>query len=280
MSASIWRDNMGAVVSPNINARVSWFRKRFRYQASTGRWFNRKETMKRSEINTLIRDAETFFCAHQFALPPFASWTPDHWDHIGREADEIRKRALGWDITDFGSGDFQRIGLLLCTIRNGDVNDQRNSKCYAEKIMIVRERQLTPWHFHWNKIEDIINRGGGNLVMELAWSAADESGLDDPDVEVCCDGVVRTVHARGHVLLTPGESITLPPKLAHQFYGEPGHGMVLVGEVSKTNDDSNDNCFLNAGGRFPAIEEDEPPYRLLCHEYPSAARGGPNTQST
>ena len=134
--------------------------------------------------------------------------------------------------------------------------------------MIVRENQITPWHFHWNKIEDIINRGGGNLVMELAWSTSDESGLDDREVQVSCDGVTQTLTAGSSVVLEPGQSITLPPKLCHQFYGQPGQGLVLVGEVSKTNDDSNDNCFLNAGGRFPAVEEDEPPYRLLCNEYP------------
>ena len=119
--------------------------------------------MKRSEINALIREAETFFDQHHFRLPPFARWTAEEWHEKGHEADEIRRRALGWDITDFGSGDFEREGLLLCTLRNGDLNDPDELKCYAEKVMIVRENQITPWHFHWNKIEDIINRGGGNL---------------------------------------------------------------------------------------------------------------------
>ena len=31
-----------------------------------------------------------------------------------------------------------------------------------------------------------------------------------------------------------------------------------------------DNRFLNPLGRFPTIEEDEAPYRLLCNEYPPA----------
>ncbi len=226
--------------------------------------------MKRSEINALIRDAEAFFAAHQFALPPFARWSPDDWQNKGPEANEIRQRALGWDITDFGSGDFEREGLLLCAIRNGDVSNPNEVKCYAEKIMIVRENQVTPRHFHWNKIEDIINRGGGNLVMELAWATADESGVEDREVQVSCDGVLKTIAANAHIVLSPGESITLPPGLAHQFFGQPGHGKVLVGEVSKTNDDSNDNCFINGAGRFPTIDEDEPPYRLLCNEYPPA----------
>ena len=30
------------------------------------------------------------------------------------------------------------------------------------------------------------------------------------------------------------------------------------------------HCYLPHMGRFPAIEEDEAPYRLLCNEYPVA----------
>jgi len=49
-----------------------------------------------------------------------------------------------------------------------------------------------------------------------------------------------------------------------------GSGAVLLGEVSQCNDDNTDNRFYEKVGRFPAIEEDEPPYRLLCDEYPPA----------
>ena len=30
------------------------------------------------------------------------------------------------------------------------------------------------------------------------------------------------------------------------------------------------HLFLKPLGRFPTVEEDEPPYRLLCTEYPKA----------
>ena len=33
------------------------------------------------------------------------------------------------------------------------------------------------------------------------------------------------------------------------------------------NDDENDNRFYEKLGRFPEVEEDEPPYRLVCTEY-------------
>jgi D-lyxose ketol-isomerase len=124
-------------------------------------------------------------------------------------------------------------------------------------------------HFHWAKTEDIINRGGGNLVVRLH-NADPDDNLADTEVKVSTDGVVRRVPAGGEIILHPGESITLTPRLYHTFWGEPGKGKVLVGEVSTVNDDSNDNRFHQEIGRFPAIEEDAPPVRYLCSEYPKA----------
>jgi D-lyxose ketol-isomerase len=221
--------------------------------------------MRRSEINAVMRQALAFFDAHAFRLPPFAFWTPEQWRHTGPEADEIRRCGLGWDLTDFGLGDFHRTGLLLFTVRNGDPTDLEGTRPYAEKVMIVEEGQVTPWHFHASKKEDIINRGGGELVIELVRATAQRQTLDTP-VEVSLDGVRRTVPARGKVVLTPGESITLHQGLAHTFYGQKG--TVLTGEVSMVNDDHTDNYFLSPVGRFPTIEEDEAPLHLLCNEYP------------
>lgn len=225
--------------------------------------------MKRSTINQILRNAVTFFEHHQFHLPPFAHWTPEQWNHKGREADEIRHSMLGWDLTDFGTDNFFRCGLTLFTLRNGNPKDSDNPKPYAEKIMIVEEDQVTPMHFHWAKMEDIINRGGGNLMIEL-FNANDRDGLADTPVRVSTDGVLRHLQPGSILRLGPGESITLPQRLYHRFWGEPGKGKVLVGEVSAVNDDTADNRFLDSLGRFPAIEEDEPPFRLLCSEYPPA----------
>jgi D-lyxose ketol-isomerase len=227
--------------------------------------------MRRSQINAVIRDAKAFLAANRFQLPPFAHWTPEEWKRRGPEADEIRRNMLGWDLTDFGSGDFPRVGLTLFTLRNGNPENPPDHKTYAEKVMVVREGQLTPMHFHWQKMEDIIVRGGGNLVVQLYNSTESEQLDPEIPVRVTCDGVVRTVPAGGTVTLRPGESITLTPRLYHKFWGEPGQGQVLVGEVSSVNDDTADNRFLEPLGRFPAIEEDEPPLHLLCSEYPKAA---------
>jgi D-lyxose ketol-isomerase len=42
----------------------------------------------------------------------------------------------------------------------------------------------------------------------------------------------------------------------------------MVGEVSAVNDDDTDNRFYEPLPRFSTIEEDEPPYYLLCTDYP------------
>ncbi len=223
--------------------------------------------MKRSEINAAIQDAKKLFADYRISLPPFVLWTPEEWKTKGSEVQEIKDNMLGWDITDFGQGDFSKIGLFLITIRNGNqLNAKKYPKPYAEKLMVVREKQITPMHFHWNKMEDIINAGGGNLIIKLYNSTPDEK-LADTDVVVSMDGVQHTLSAGTEVRLEPGQSITLTPGLFHRFWGEEGKGTVIVREVSMCNDDSNDNCFYDPAGRFPVIEEDEAPLHLLCNEY-------------
>lgn len=223
--------------------------------------------MKRSEINTIIRQAQQFLARHQFHLPSFAWWTPEQWQTKGSEVYEVIENQLGWDITDFGSGDFSKCGLFLFTVRNGRLANLRamQGKTYAEKIMITEVGQVTPLHFHWQKTEDIINRGGGKLVVQLYHSTPDDQ-LAQTEITVSVDGVIRKVPAGGTVVLHPGESITLPPRLYHAFWGEGSR--VLVGEVSMVNDDRTDNRFHEAIGRFPQIVEDEPPLHLLTVDYP------------
>ena len=220
--------------------------------------------MKRSEINQILRNAKAFMAEKQFMLPPWAYWSVTDWKKKEEDAKEIIRNMLGWDITDFGSGDFYKRGLFLFTIRNGKLNVDK--KTYAEKIMIVEENQETPMHYHWSKMEDIINRGGGNLVIELYNSTPDNKFAATP-VHYRKDEIKGTVEAGGKVILTPGESICLEQGMYHCFYGESGRGKVLVGEVSMVNDDATDNCFYEPIGRFPTIEEDEEPLHLLVSDY-------------
>ena len=220
--------------------------------------------MKRSEINRLIDDALIFFQEMNFKLPPWGYWSPLQWKENRDDLEEIIENQLGWDLTDFGSGNFRETGLLLFTIRNGNL--LRDKKPYAEKIMIVEEEQVTPMHFHWSKMEDIINRGGGNLMIQLYPSDENENLADFP-FEVSLDGIRRRCHPGELVRLRPGESITLYQGLYHKFFGETGQGKVLVGEVSAVNDDHIDNRFHSEVGRFPDIEEDVAPTHLLVGDY-------------
>jgi D-lyxose ketol-isomerase len=223
--------------------------------------------MKRSEINKAIKDFETLAAKHGFALPPFCSYEPGSWKGFGPEYDEIRDNMLGWDVTDYGGGDFLRMGLSLVTIRNGNPSNAKYSKSYAEKLIMSYENQLSPMHFHHKKMEDIINRGGGYLMMKLYNSNPDGS-FAGTDVEVSSDGRRLRLPA-GHVMrLAPGQSVTLQPGLYHEWTAEGGS--CLIGEVSQINDDKVDNRFYTPLARFSGIEEDERAYRLLCNEYPPA----------
>ncbi len=226
--------------------------------------------MKRSEINSIMRKALEFADKMNFRLPPFVYWGPKEWETKGHEYDEVRENMLGWDITDFGSGDYYRIGLLMITLRNGNFHDkEKYVKPYAEKLLIVEEEQITPFHFHWSKMEDIINRGGGNLMVQVYGSTPDEA-LSDQPVMISMDGRNYEAPAGTIVRVAPGESITLPSGQYHKFWGEKGTGTLLIGEVSKVNDDNVDNRFLEKVGRFPDIEEDEVPLYLMYSEYPQA----------
>lgn len=107
-------------------------------------------------------------------LPPFCNFTPEEWGKKGHDYDEIRDNMLGWDITDYGLGDFDKVGFSLITIRNGNLNmKDKYTKTYAEKLLYIKEGQYSPMHFHWSKMEDIINRGGGNVLIRVYNSTKD-----------------------------------------------------------------------------------------------------------
>jgi D-lyxose ketol-isomerase len=221
--------------------------------------------MKRSEVNAILEEGDAFFKSFSYTLPPFAYLSPQALLARGRSL--IVERRMGWDITDYGTGDFANTGLFLFTVRNGLLADLQagGGMVYAEKIMISKRGQLAPMHKHAIKAEDIINRGGGNLVLELF--ASDEDGWLHPSrkVEVPVDGQIRTVDAGGLLKLEPGESVTLLPGVWHAFWGE--NADVLIGEVSTVNDDVTDNIFREEVARFASIDEDVAPNHLLVSDY-------------
>jgi len=227
--------------------------------------------LKRSEINRAVEQAAEFFDKMSVRLPAFAFWPPEQWHAVGREADEIRDCMLGWDVTDFGTGEFLRFGRTLFTLRNGQPNDPRYPKIYAEKFIFNPEGQRALLHFHVSKMEDIINRGGGNILIAV-WKAGADNRPSDKRFSLVISGVRRELSPGDIVRIEPGESICLPPRTLHQFWGEEGTGPSVSGEVSSVCDDRTDNFFLEKSERFPAVEEDEPARYLLCHEYPRARR--------
>ncbi|WP_419902017.1 D-lyxose/D-mannose family sugar isomerase [Kiloniella sp.] len=223
--------------------------------------------MKRSEVNDILMEADQFIKAKGYILPPFAYLTPDEFKAEKLKLDGITKARLGWDITDYGLGKFDELGLFLFTVRNGFAEDLKAGRgmLYAEKIMISKKDQISPMHRHNFKAEDIINRGGGDLILELFMS--DEEGNIDPEAKVVvpCDGVLKELKPGSLLKLAPGESVTLLPGVWHAFWGEKED--VLIGEVSTVNDDLTDNVFREKIGRFSNITEDVAPQHLLVSDY-------------
>ena len=223
--------------------------------------------MKRSEINSSIAWAKDLLDRNNIRLPALAYWSPDDLRKMGMRLDTVRKLELGWDITDFGSGDFDRSGAVLYTVRNGLADDPSVGVPYCEKYIVMKDGQHLPNHYHVFKSEDIINRAGGDISVRL-WNADPKSGkMLDTDVHVMMDGIENIVAPGEEIVVRKGESITLAPYIAHVFGPKQGTGDCIIGEVSKVNDDHTDNFFLDPIARFADIEEDEPPVHLLCNEY-------------
>lgn len=223
--------------------------------------------MKRSQVNETLLAADDFIRSFEYRLPPFAYIKPHDMRRRRQELSGIIDARLGWDITDYGRGKFHEMGLFLFTKRNGSLEHLKRGMgmCYAEKIMISRRDQISPMHRHIVKTEDIINRGGARLAIQMFES--DERGAlhETAPVPVVTDGIRRLLRAGETLLLDPGESVTLHPGNWHKFWGEGGD--VLIGEVSTVNDDQNDNIFHEPIGRFSDIEEDVEPVHLLVSDY-------------
>ena len=223
--------------------------------------------MKRSEINNAIEYVVDKCKDFNLPLPPFAYYSPEKWTTVGENEKEIVDNMLGWDVTDFGTGKFDQVGLTVFVFRNGNFNNSKEyPKPYCEKLLYVKDGQILPFHFHWNKTEDIINRGGGEVEITLYQSDESETFLED-DVVISMDGKKVTVPAGGKIVLHPGESVTLSPYQYHQWQGVPGTGDTFLFEVSTTNDDHVDNRFYVKQDRIPNVEEDEKPRYLMFADY-------------
>lgn len=229
--------------------------------------------MKRSLINKNILWAGDVLKQHGITLPEFAYWDMQQWRSNAANLVNIKGAMLGWDVTDFGNGNFLEVGGVLFTLRNGNFNDSSIGTPYAEKIMVLRPGQRLPIHMHKTKHEDIINRCGANYCIKL-WNTGKDGQPDcESDVEAYFDGIKKTVKAGETLVIQRGCSITLPPYLYHTFWGQEGSESAVVGEVSSVNDDNVDNHFAEPVNRFSEIEEDEPCICPLCNEYSMLEQG-------
>lgn len=188
--------------------------------------------MKRSHINQLICSASACFKKHGWTLPPNPQW----------------------DVTDFGLGKPEHFGLVL-------VNLAAEPE-YCEKLMYAKKGMTTPAHCHRSKKEDIICRWG-TLRVQL-W-AGKPSETERRELTLSVNNEPRTVNSGEAIVLHSGERVRLTQGIYHEFFPESDE--CIIGEVSTANDDLNDNCFVNPNiGRYPGIEEDEPPLVHLISE--------------
>lgn len=222
--------------------------------------------MKRSEIHRAVAWAKELLRENRFALPMFSEWSLEEWKARREEAETIIRTMRGWDVTTFGHDDFSRMGAVLFTIRNG-LPDGSCGCPYAEKLIMMKEGQVLPNHYHRQKTEDIINRGGGILLIRVFNSLPDGSVDRTGDVRILTDGMESRVPAGTDVEIARGNSMTIYPGLYHLFTPKPGCGDLIVGEVSSVNDDRTDNYFEERRPRFIPVEEDCPMLFPLCNEY-------------
>ena len=220
--------------------------------------------MKRSEINRSIQEAKILLEEYKWSLPKWAYWSKSNYESNPKLSEYLRNHQMGWDVTDFGRENFKKEGIVLFCIRNG-MQDIKNEKPYAEKLLFMQDGQVIPFHSHKIKLEDIINRGGANLVLEFVKVDDQKNPLED-EIEVTIDGEIKKIKPYEPLVLQRGESVTVDRNVYHKFYAEKGNGVAMAGEVSQVNDDKKDNYFLEPVGRFAKIEEDEEILHPLWNE--------------
>lgn len=225
--------------------------------------------MKRSVINKNITWAVEACKKLGFHLPSFAFWTNEEWEAKKDATEHMVSVMQGWDVTDYNSGDFDKVGAVLFTLRNGSIYDASRGTPYCEKIIVMKAGQTLPFHFHYSKTEDIINRAGGTLCVKVYASRPKEEGYGidtEADVNLRLDGIPVTLHAGEVVEVRNGDSITLFPYIYHEFWAKEEDGDLIIGEVSSINDDSKDNHFVEPLILDPIEEDEEAQYRL-CSGY-------------
>ena len=224
--------------------------------------------MKRSQINAAIDNAQAALKRHGIRLPAYAYWSPDDWRRAGDEYSRVTRNGLGWAVTDFGQGDFDRVGITMFDVRNGNVDRPEEGTPYGEKVFVLKPGQRLPYHFHWKKTEDIISYHGGTLMIQL-FNANDDETMNESSPGVAYFDGVRREFTAGQVFEIPhGGSVTITPKLYHRFWAKEGGDVLVGGEISTISVPKTDNRFGGNARRFVPIDEDEAPRWLMNVDYP------------
>ena len=130
--------------------------------------------MKRSRVNEIIREADAFIRSFGYVMPPFAYWTPDELQGAPAAPASSTPGSAGTSPTTArATSTSSACSCSPCATAAPPISPRGSGMLYAEKIMISRKDQLSPMHRHDVKAEDIINRGGGTLVLELFSRDAD-----------------------------------------------------------------------------------------------------------
>ncbi len=241
--------------------------------------------LKRSVVNQNIRKVRNYMRERGIPLPPFADYSIEDWKNISEEEMEIIDNMLGWDVTDFGMGNFDEYGLVLFVLRNGNVKlAEKYPKTYCEKFFLLKAGQKIPSEYHWYRTEDIINRGTGVFEVTLYNAAKEDfedhealgkgiNGIyDTSDVEVVMDGKKLYIPAGGKLRVHPGQSITFTPGMYHQLVALPKYGDCLMFEVSTASDDSIDKRSSAEGKRYNGIEDDAEMEFVTSSDYKTILR--------
>jgi D-lyxose ketol-isomerase len=129
--------------------------------------------MKRSELNAILREGKQFLERMNFHLPVWAHWSPEDWAN-GRATSMTRSATTCSAGTSPTSASASTSARACCSSPSATATraskHEYEIKPYCEKILICGDEQVTPTHFHWEKMEDIICRGGGELLLRL-WNA-------------------------------------------------------------------------------------------------------------
>ena len=171
--------------------------------------------MKRSEINQAIMEAKKMMEEYLWILPQWGYWSKDDYSKQPTTSHYLKEHQMGWDVTDFGKGLFNQQGITLFCIRNG-IQGNTEDKPYAEKLLFMQEGQEIPYHSHKVKLEDIINRGGGDLAIEFV--EVDEHLKEkNSKINILVDGVEVEVLPHEPLILKRGQSVTVERNIYHKF---------------------------------------------------------------